>query len=468
MASWRITEAAVADLSALYPAPPQNNGLLSDPARIIGTIGALNQNALFQQEFAARKAIGQAYQDAIRPDGNIDTNVLMNGPRGIKNNPDAGFLAGEASAGALARTHQMIANTLAATELGAKQQDYVTNFIGSTATNPNARAGDIVNGLVALKRNIPSLSAPMINGWIKKFSTIDDTTPQGQADLQASKNLLRDWAIGPAALAQRVPGPPQPGTGAPTTIPLGTANDTGGGPAAPGAPPAAPGTIVGNRPGLSEAAVINATQGANLAGALTAANDTSPARKAILGNLENTLSGAHAFEPGPGADFSKVAKAFINRNVPLPPGWKFDPKSIASQEEFAKQAYQLAQSQFQAIGGTGTDAKLDSAMSTSPNELLSLLGNQGIIRLLKGNEDAIQAKNRAWRQWVRAGNGADSYADFPEDFNPPSDPRPFKLKYPNPAERQKYIEHMDPADRQRFVTNLTDAHKRGWIKFEGE
>jgi hypothetical protein len=64
--------------SSLYPQPvaPTTPNLLADPTKILGLVGQLNQNALFQQQFSARKAIGQAYQDAIRPDGSIDTQTL--------------------------------------------------------------------------------------------------------------------------------------------------------------------------------------------------------------------------------------------------------------------------------------------------------------------------------------------------------------------------------------------------------
>src|ERR1700679_4175078 len=101
----------MADVNALYPqpvAPGSGGGLLAgDPTKVLGLVGLVNQNALFQQQFNARKAIGQAYQSAIQPDGSIDTQTLM---QGIKDNPDAGFMAGEASAGALSRQGQQIEN----------------------------------------------------------------------------------------------------------------------------------------------------------------------------------------------------------------------------------------------------------------------------------------------------------------------------------------------------------------------
>jgi hypothetical protein len=274
-------------------------------------------------------------------------------------------------------------------------------------------------------------------------------------------NLPRGGAYGAPGAA---------GGGAPGGAPRGAMAAPGGGASAmPGAGvPAIPG---GLPPGFSEAASGIGSQSARAANALTDANDTSMVRKGMLGNLEEDLN---HFTAGPGADWTKFAKAWVNRNVPLPTNWQFDPKSIASQEQFNKQAAMLAQSQFAAIGGTGTDAKFESAFTTSPNEALSQLGNKGIIRLLKGNEDAIQAKNRAWQEWLRAGNGPQTYAQFSHEFNSHFDPRSFQFKYLGQgkpkkeadADRQAYVDRMEPGERERFLGDLVSAHQRGWIKFD--
>jgi hypothetical protein len=118
-------------------------------------------------------------------------------------------------------------------------------------------------------------------------------------------------------------------------------------------------------PGVSEAAVSTAGQSAAMGNQLVTAANEAPATRAILDNLERTLED---FKPGVGADWARIGKSLVNTTLPESVAKKigFDPKSIASQEEFNKLAYNLAQSQFQALGGTGTDAKLNSTMSTSP------------------------------------------------------------------------------------------------------
>jgi hypothetical protein len=81
------------------PAQPQVNmlGMIGDFAR---TQNALNQNQLFEQTFAARKAIGPIMQQAVNPDGSIDYNraAVM-----LSTHPDAAFLAPDIINGWIAR-----------------------------------------------------------------------------------------------------------------------------------------------------------------------------------------------------------------------------------------------------------------------------------------------------------------------------------------------------------------------------
>lgn len=311
-------------------------------------------------------------------------------------------------------------------------------------------------------------------------------TPQGQqyqgppagpppAPFQTSTSPNR-----PASFDQRFGGAAPPAPGLPGVFPrMGAAPVATPGAEPPGSPsaprpvasqavqaPAPTGPMESLRPGYTEAAKSVAEAGAAQANALTQSNDSSMTRKAMLGNLEEDLS---KFTAGGGADWTRIAKNWTNRNLPVPKSWQepggmLDPKSVASQEQFNKQAAMLAQQQFGAIGGTGTDAKFNSAFTTSPNETLSQLGNKGIIRLLKGNEDAIQAKNKAWNAW-RKENGPDTYADFSQDFNDKFDPRAFQFKYMTKTERNDYMKGMEPEERERFVHDLAHAHKQGWVKF---
>lgn len=438
------------DAFDLYPkAPAPSTGILSgDPTKIIGLVSGINQNALFQQTFDARKAIGQAYQGAIQPDGSIDAPALM---RAIKGSPDAAFMAGEASAGALDRQGKQIANTTALFEQQAKQNQFVVNSLGSLADKPKPTMDDVRHFVVTAARNT-GIPASMLTSWA-------GTLPREPAKLKEALTTFRNLATGASGLSE----PTQTGItpqGAPVYGSRGQFNyqATGGAGPAPAGAGGPPGIPTALSPSAAAAAPIVGAASASAGVRLREAADMAPQAKAMLGNLEEDMK---HFTAGPGSDWTRVGKAWTNRNVPLPKDWKFDPKSIASQEQFNKQATQLAQQQFAAIGGTGTDAKFSSAFETNPNETLSHLGNEEIIRLLKGNQDAISAKYKSWLQYKKA-NGPDSYDQFSEEFNRDFDPRVFQFKYMPKAARQEYIDRMDKNDQSKFLQDLHSARRRSW------
>jgi len=218
----------------------------------------------------------------------------------------------------------------------------------------------------------------------------------------------------------------------------------------------------GLKPGVAAAATKTAETSAELGNRLVTAANEVPQTRAILDNLDRTLAD---FTPGPGADYRRIGKAFANTIIPesLKSSLGFDPKGIASQEEFNKLGYQLAQNQFQALGGTGTDAKLDSARSTSPSEFLSTVGNKNIISLLRGNNDALKVKAREWNKW-KAAHGEDSYSDFSDQFNDHFNPRVFQFQYVPKADRQSWYKAMPSDDRRQFEADAEYALGKKWIK----
>jgi hypothetical protein len=217
-----------------------------------------------------------------------------------------------------------------------------------------------------------------------------------------------------------------------------------------GLPPSLP---AGPSLGQPEAAAVTGKASAEQGVSLQQTADNVPQRKALLGQMEGALKD---FNSGPGADQWKTILAGTNRLF----GTNSD--RVAGQEEFDKLATQLAQQQFQALGGTGTDDKLDSARKASPSSFLSNYGNQKIIALLKGNEDAIAAKNQAWQQWQEV-NGPESFGQFSTQFNKNYDPRAFQLQYMAPKEIKSMLSGMNKTERTKFRETVNSAVENGWI-----
>lgn len=207
---------------------------------------------------------------------------------------------------------------------------------------------------------------------------------------------------------------------------------------------------------LQEAEQVNT---GNQSIALQNSADSSPDRKAILSTMEGLIKSGD-FNSGPGAQQWKDISAGVQRVFGIESG------SVASQEEFQKLSERLLQEQFKTIGGTGTDAKFNSAYQSSPSTVLSNLGNQGIIALMKGNEDAIRIKNQEWRSYkdaTEAKGMAPNYADFSKKFNEKFDPRVFQSIYMEPDQRKKMIAGLNKDEREKFRSDFDAAGAKGWL-----
>lgn len=464
-------------------------------------------------------ALGSAMQQAVDPaTGNVDQNRLLSS---LRQSP----VGAAQSVPAMMALQQLRQAGFAADQAGLetfqKRMALVSHLVSPVASMKNPTGSDVYDMAAraldpALGGDKVGLTLPVIMSAIKMFKDpqgnwlppdqirrkalqlqtqaastaeiLDAHSPRMQAFDQGGQIVMAPMgtkvnpAIGTVIPKQLPPTTPVATTGG--THYLGQQPPQPGGgivtgegepivkPVTPGGelPPVKPtGPAASLAPGYQEAAAGIGAQSAQSANALTQANDTSMGRVALLDNLADMIG---KFTPGKGADWTLVAKNFANRNLPVPKSWQdnggiLDLKSVASQEEFNKMAVQLAQQQFASIGGTGTDAKFNSAFETSPNETLSAMGNQNIIKLLKGNELAIQAKNKAWQQWLEAGHGPQTYSQFSTQFNEHFDPRVFQFKYLSPADRQAYVDKMDPGERMQLLHNITYARKQHWISYGG-
>lgn len=221
-------------------------------------------------------------------------------------------------------------------------------------------------------------------------------------------------------------------------------------------------------PGFSTATEATARNSAQIASDIQTMANEAPQTKAIIGNLEKE---AKNFTSGPLADYKRIGKSFALSNLPIPeslkkPGAMFDPESVADQESFNKNVYNLVQSQFRALGGTGTDSKLESASHTSPSEFMSQVGVKNILSLLKGNEDAKLAKAKAWNAWLKAGNGPQTAPDFIQQWNQNFDPRVYQFKYMTPAQRNDYYQKIDnPDERAELRRRIKFASDNDMVKY---
>lgn len=184
--------------------------------------------------------------------------------------------------------------------------------------------------------------------------------------------------------------------------------------------------------------------------------DAVPNRKALLGELEGIVKSGDV-NLGPGSNTWTGILSGVQRL------YGGDSESVSKYDTFNKLSTQLAQQQFQTLGGTGTDTKLGSAISANPNTALSNKSNADIIALLKGNEDAIKIKNSEWQKWKEI-KGAGSYSAFSSDFNNKFDPRVFQAQYMAPADKKAMLDSLSDVEFSKYKNDYDVAHKNGWLK----
>ena len=463
---------------------------ITSPFETLGALtniqNASNQNKLFQQQYQTNLGVGQAYKTAIRPDGTIDQAALN---QLIQSNPNVAVGLPQIYQGAQEAQKRQQDIQSQQIDVARKNVDTLGSYISPLAAlGPKATVGDVMGAAAkaitaghvdpkVISQVLSDLPADdsAVPGWLQqqqiRFMSIKDQfnamhpsptmVNNGQQQIPVRLPQIGNPSVAGPGIQNQLP-PTTPTFNQATKQP-GYLGSTGAG-AAAGGGSGPPGGFIASGPalGAGAAADVDATAGANQGVALQSRSDQVPTNKALLGNLGTALD---QFTSGPGQDWKALAKKFANANSPF--GAIFDPKSIASQEEFTKQATQLAQSQFQQLGGTGANAQLESAMHTSPNTELSKMGNHSIIALLKGNEDAIAIKNQAWQQYKQQ-NGPQSYGQFSTKFNQSYDPRVFQGQYLSPDDRQKMVTEMNASEKKSFANSLRIAIANGWIKPNGQ
>lgn len=501
--------------TSMYNTQPVNP--LTQLSTVAGTMNQLNQNKLFQSTFSGQQAMGKIFQQSVDPNtGMFNPAIAMELG---KSNPNAAFIMPDLIKKGLEVNQQKQQNQISAAQLTLQHAPILQSAAMSVYNNPKPTQDDVRKSIIGLVDPDPSNPSPGKVSAQEAVKLMQDFSSLGD-DPQAIRNMALDHAknqevvirgaksILPDMSYQDVGGSLHPVN----TNPMSSSFNAN----QPLAKTLTPDTKVYNQkgqakyigqqpslenqaediagqkngmnasdltvqpndgaiklngknpnppsaeqfaeapPGSKEAANAVATDNASQAMTLQRAAATVPQQKAILGQMEGKLGD---FSSGPAANTWKTALSAAQQIVP----GLSDMKSVASQEDFNKMASMIAQQQFQSLGGTGTDAKLDSAMSTSPNSFLSNRGNKEIIHLLKGNADALSAMNSEWQKAQQNGMDPQDFGKFQTQFNKEYDPRAFQLQYMTPDERRDLLKGMSNTEQEKFKDSVNTAGENGWI-----
>lgn len=419
-------------LSGLYPQPPQagsGNILASNPLQLIGAMNALNQNALFQKTFAAKQAVGGAFQNALSPDGTVDIGKLSTGLQ----HPDAAFAAPEAIGTLLDQRGKMISNDTAAFGLAAGQNRTVQDAIGAMAQDPNLTPDKVRSTMATIARNT-NLPSGMLHSVLQ-------TMPNGGKALQNWAANLGNVSIGAGGTASRVAGPPSP-EGAPTTVPLGTANISGGMPTA--LPPGQAESLAANQ----AAYVADQTRSATTLGNVRQLETVLP----LISQLGNT-----SFGPG-SPEFAKLRGALTTAGV-------IDPNASDLQVRQQAGKYLLKYAQGAQNAGR-SDQALATAIGSNPNLDLTQPANLHLVKNQIGMDRMDAAIPLAFDSAHPNASDKTKYNTYKANFYQGNDQRAFTFDLLSPAERREVIDSLgspNSAAYKKFAKSYQLAKTAGFI-----
>jgi hypothetical protein len=235
---------------------------------------------------------------------------------------------------------------------------------------------------------------------------------------------------------------------------------------APGAP-AAVATSTGPvyaapQPGYAESQAALATGNAkNYLDAVKLASD-SPTRVNVYDNILNlSKSGINS---GPGSAWQNQVKGYVANTpflAPLAKGWKDD---VSGFQELNKFMYQNAQRNWQAAGGTGTDAQLEAFSHSNPNDKMFPQALQAMAQWGKAGELALQAKAAAMTNWKTQNGGNVANLDqFENHWRKNFDPRIFQLQAMDPNAQRALVGSLSPTDASALLAKKAQLRQLGGL-----
>ena len=405
------------------PAPPSLATM--NPLQVLDLANGVQNFQNNQQTIQARQATGEAFQGALNDDGSLDMGKLATA---LRDNPAAAYTMPET-------TQKMLTQGSGQFDLDAARNKFVVDAVGATANDPNLTADKVTSLGVTLARNL-KIPAPMINNWL-------DDMPKDQKGMRQKLIQMRNIATGSANASTPTPTGITP-EGAGITAPRDVYNySTAGG-----------GIASGLAPGEKELSESAAGRAANLQGTAS----TSPQYHADLENLRED-SAVMGNLGGPTQDVEKKLNQLSTRIAGF--GITMTPDQLRASESFDKIASNIALNQAKMLGGT--DSTRTMTVGATPNSGMSRYGRDGVIDLLQGNQDSVDAAREAWLDAKSKGASAGSHDLFMSKLNKVLDPRVFQFNRLTPENKQKFLSQMPPQDIPAFEAKYKASVARGWV-----
>jgi hypothetical protein len=384
-----------------------------------------------------------------------------------------GSLAVDPDLGKIDMSSKIAAQISQAVSSGILPIDQGVNEMRSIPSDPGAQAQWIQNHLINSLSGEAKIQALMpkqltINrGGETDVLNVDPLTGR----LTVSGALANSLTPGEAAQRISAVGP----GGVPGTIPLGSTvpgaqgGYTGrysqqGGAGADGTPAGFVAT------GLSPAQQAAATSlGAS---SNTAAQELSNDAESIplqVSNLRTARDALSKITTGPGTDWRNTLASALNSSPVIGDALKSmgvtDPSKIASYDEFKKLMTNYASSVSGQVG-TGTDARLNAAITGNANPSISNLANDDIMVKTISALNMKAAKNLAFQN---SGLSTDQFNKWSSQWNNAVSPEAFAFAEMNPTQQQAFIAREQKAGTlNQFKSDLGKLVRAGIIQMPGQ
>jgi hypothetical protein len=488
---------------------PQNPmQALQQPIQTASGLLALRQN---QMQLGANQAISQAYQQSVNPDGTVDFNKLQS--LAAQNGAGA-FLPQFMGQIAQQRNSQLQYDT-GKLDLALKQQQGIRGMIGSLAVDPEVGKTDMSTKIAGqISDAVQSGLLPLDQGIREIQSIPGDPRSQAQWIQNHLINSLSGEAKIQALMPQNVPVQTGAGTvllnrnpltgestvgttvqnalspaelAAPMTIigPNGEQRQITraqwlqmqGGGGVPNAPTGGSGggytgrydqSGQGGAPGIQTSLspaqqAASTAQGATSNAAAQQLHDSAadvPMRINLLEQARDALAG---ITTGPGTDLNNQAKSLFNSLAPdiaKKIGWTGD---VQNYDEFKKILTNYASSVSGSLG-TGTDARLNAAVTGNANPSISKLANEDILAKTIAGEKMRSAQDYAFQN---SGLTTDKFNQWQSQWNRAVNPDAFVFTSMNPQQQQKFIARQSPQQLAKFKSDLGNLVRSGVIQMPG-
>lgn len=426
------------DVSIYKPRERKGIGAMS-PTELLG----LAQGA---QKFGAEREVNDIIRGAADPSdpSGINRDALTQGLV-RSTNPLVPAMAQE-------HIQRVIQTQAAAHEAATQQFRNMSSAVGALTSQRDISDNDLRETAIILRRlNVPqAIVQPIL-----------DAQGMPLAEKRRRLNTLGQMGQGYGAVMAPVPGTPS-AAGEPTEVPAGAKiRDISGEPGtgAPAAGPGGAGAITPYRTGMApgEAGVME--DASKRASQLQATAGVTAQYHADLDNLKQDSKVLENLS-GPTVEVEKRLNQLSHRLAGV--GVTMTPEELKAAEGFDKVVNQITLNQSKMFHGS--DAGLLMNLGANPSLLMSSYGRDGVIDLLQGNQDAIDATRKEWLNARAKGVPAGSYDLWVNEFSKNFDPRVFQFNRMSRDNQQTFLSQMDPADIAGFEQRYQDALARKWVK----